>query len=129
MNEPLNNETFILYCMRNYDGGFLATTEDFHNDLARIKYIKKLITRYRKNNDLQERLILNHIIVLNNMFGAVQTARILFFRLYDDFDVIKPFLVLLSIMPEVFVNVGDTKHINTDMLSMDQTIVEALRKL
>ena len=130
MHEPITEDTYLLYCSKHYDGGFLATTDDLHNDLSRIKYIKKLITRYRKNGDLQERLMLNHIIVLNNMFGAYATARILFFKLEDDFEIIKPFLVLLSIMPERFENVGEVgRMVDSDMLAMDQTIVDALRKL
>lgn len=130
MHEPITEDTYLLYCSKYYDGGFLATTDDLHNDLNRIKYIKKLITRYRKNGDLRERLILNHIIVLNNMFGAQATARLLFFKLENDFEIIKPFLVLLSIMPDKFVNVGSIGRIvDSDMLAMDQKIVDALRKL
>ena len=129
MHEPLNADTFILYCSRYYDGGFLATTDDFNHDLGRIKYIKKLITRFKKKNELQERLILNHIIVLNNLFGAIPTARILYFKLRNDFDVIKPFLVLLSIMPDKFENVNHVGTIDSDMLPMNQIVVEALRKI
>jgi hypothetical protein len=129
MNELLNEETFLLYCARSYDGGFLATTEDFQDDLNRIKYIKKLITRYQQNGNLKERLILNHIIVLNNVFGAEPTARILYLKLTEDFNIIKPFLVTIGIMPDTFINVGQLGIINTDMIPMDQHIVERLREL
>jgi len=129
MIEPINEDNFLLYCSKHYDGGFLATLEDLKDDLSKIKYIKKLITRYRKNDVLKERLILNHIIVLNNMFGATHTARILYFRLQEDFDVIKPFLIMIGIMPETFEFIGNTDYIDTDCIQMDQKVVTALRKL
>ena len=129
MNQILNEETFLLYCMQNYDGGYLATTEDFHNDLNRIKYIKKLVTRYKQKGGLKERLLLNHIIVLNNVFGADATARILYLKLHENFDIIKPFLVIIGIMPERFLNVGGVAVLDTTMIPMDNTIVERLRAL
>ena len=133
MNEPLTEQTLLLYCMKHYDGGFLATTEDFNDDLNRIKYIKKLITRYRKTghrDDLKERLILNHIIILSNVFGAIATARILFYHLRDHFDIIKPFLVLTGSLPERFVNVHAIgSNIDTDLLPMDNNVIEALRQI
>ncbi len=129
MIEPINEDNFLLYCSKHYDGGFLATLEDLKDDLSKIKYIKKLITRYRKHGELKERLLLNHIIILNNMFGAQATARILYFRLSEDFDVIKPFLVLIGIMPEEFRCIGDVDHIHSDMIQMDTTVIKALRDL
>ena len=129
MNDILNEDTFLLYCMRNYDGGVLATTEDFQDDLNRIKYIKKLITRYRQGGNLKERLILNHIIVLNNVFGAEPTARILYLRLEPVFHIIKPFLVIIGIMPDKFINVGEPGIVNSDFIAMDHNIVERLRAL
>jgi len=130
MNDfPLNKDTFILYCSKNYDGGFVSGMDEMYEDLNRIKYIKKLVTRYEQNNDLKERLILNHIIILNNVFGADATARILYFKLKSCFHVIKPFLVLLNILPEYYFNIGDEKVVDTNMIPMDQNIVEVLRKI
>jgi len=103
--------------------------DEMYEDLNRIKYIKKLVTRYEQNNDLKERLILNHIIILNNVFGADATARILYFKLKSCFHVIKPFLVLLNILPEYYFNIGDEKVVDTNMIPMDQNIVEVLRKI
>ena len=129
MNQILNEDTFLLYCMQNYDGGYLATTEDFQNDLNRIKYIKKLVTRYKQKGGLKERLLLNHIIVLNNVFGADATARILYLKLHENFDIIKPFLVIIGIMPERFLNIRGVAVLDTTMIPMDNTIVERLRAL
>ena len=69
MYEKLNASNFMLFCAKHYDNSKYASTEEFYEDLSRIKYIKKLITRYTQDNDLKERLILNHIIILNNCLG------------------------------------------------------------
>ena len=66
MNENLTEKNFLLFCASHYDNPQYYNTEDFMEDLNRIKYIKKLITRYVEKGELKERLILNHIIVLNN---------------------------------------------------------------
>ena len=65
MNENLTEKNFLLYCASHYDNAKYASTEDFIEDLNRLKYIKKLITRYLEYGELKERLILNHIIVLD----------------------------------------------------------------
>jgi hypothetical protein len=130
MNDfPLNKDTFLLYCSKNYDGGFIAGMEEMNEDLNRIKYIKKLVTRYEQNDDLKERLILNHIIVLYNVFGAKATSRILYFKMKDEFHIIKPFLVLIGILPEKYYNIDGVKAVDTNEISMDSGIIEALRKI
>lgn len=127
--EIINDKNFILFCASHYDNYNFSTTEEFFEDLKRIKYIKKLITRYVENGDLKERLILNHIIVLNNCFGAEITTKILFLKLKSRLQYIKPFLIFLNILPENLYNVGDEKVINTDMISMDQEIINRLRQI
>lgn len=127
--EPLNESNYILYCAKNHDGRYFTTTEEFYDDLKRVAYIRKLITRYIETGDLRERLILNHIIVLNNLFGPVATCRILFFKLADQLQYIKPFLVMLNILPEKVFYVGEQEVIDTDYIAMDPTIVDALRKI
>jgi hypothetical protein len=103
--------------------------EEFYEDLRRIKYIKKLITRYLQSGDLKERLILNHLTILNNVFGPEVLVKILFLKMEDQMKYIKPFLVMLNICPEVVHNVGKEARIFTDSIPMDQNIVEALRKI
>jgi hypothetical protein len=99
-----------------------------NEDLNRIKYIKKLITRYEQNNDLKERLILNHIIVLNNVFGAHAASRILYYKLKDCFHVIKPFLALINILPDYYHDI-DGEKIDTTDIPMDNHVVKILRNL
>jgi hypothetical protein len=128
-NEKLTDKNFLLFCAAHYDNAQYASTEDFIEDLNRIKYIKKLVTRYVENGDLKERLILNHIIVLNNCFGPEIVCKILFLKLRMQMQYIKPFLILLNILPDKVFNVGDELVIDTDLIGMDDLIVSKLRKV
>lgn len=130
MNELLTNDNFILYCAHYYSNPQCAEDAEFFEDLNRIKYIKKLITRYKITNDLKERLILNHIIILNNVFGPVVTARILYFKLSQEFKYIKPFLVLLNICPDKLYNLNTLGSvIDLNEVELDENIVTALRNI
>ena len=127
--EKLTDKNFLLFCAAHYDNSQYASTEDFIEDLNRIKYIKKLVTRYVENGDLKERLILNHIIVLNNCFGPEILCKILFLKVKPQMQYIKPFLILLNILPEKIFNVGDEMVIDTNLIGMDDLIVSKLRKV
>jgi hypothetical protein len=128
--DVLTNKNFILYCAKCYDNPQCAGVEEFYEDLQRIKYIKKLLTRYTQSGDLKERLILNHIIVLNNVFGPEPTCKILFLKMKKFLPYLKPFLVMLNILPDVIRNVEKAEAtIYTDTIAMDNAIVEALRKI
>jgi hypothetical protein len=129
MIEKLTDKNFLLYCASHYDNVKYASTEDFVEDLNRLKYIKKLITRYTEYGDLKERLILNHIIVLNNCFGPEVLCRILYLRMKPQMKYIKPFLILLEILPEKIYNINDENIIDTDLIEMDEVIVAKLRKV
>jgi len=130
MHERLDDSNFLLYCAKYYDNPHCHDTEEFYEDLRRIKYIKKLITRYIITGELKERLILNHIIILNNVFGPTHVSRILYLKMEKQMKYIKPFLLLLNIMPDKVYNVGkEGKVVVTDEIEMDQSIIEALRKI
>jgi hypothetical protein len=129
MNEKLTDKNFLLFCATHYDNAQYASTEDFIEDMNRIKYIKKLVTRYVENGELKERLILNHIIVLNNCFGPEALCRILYLKLKPQMRYIKPFLVLLNIIPDEIRNVNDEVVVFTDEIEMDELIVQRLRKV
>ena len=127
--EHLTDENFLIYCAKHYDNPQCHSTEEFLEDIKRIKYIKKLITRYVESGDLKERLILNHIIILYNVFGAEHLSRILYLKMKQQFKYIKPFLVLLNIMPERLLNIKEEKIIDTDMIPMEESIIKKLRLL
>jgi hypothetical protein len=129
MNEKLTDDNFLIYCAKYYDNPQCQSTEEFFEDIKRIKYIKKLINRYVDNYDLKERFILNHIMVLLNLFGPEHLSRILYLKMKLQFNYIKPFLILLNVLPEKIYNVNDEKVIDTDLIPMDENIVIALRKI
>ena len=126
-NVLLTDHNFLLFCAKHYDNSGYISTEEFIEDLNRIKYIKKLITRYVEHGDLKERLILNHIIVLNNCFGAEALCKILYLKLKSQMKYIKPFLVLLNVFPDKIYDVGDENIIDTNLIDMDKTIIDRLR--
>lgn len=103
-------------------------TQEFIDDLKRIKYVKKLITRFIITTELKDRLILNHLIILNNVFGAEALAKIAFLKMAKQMRYLKPFLLMINVLPKVVYNVGGTDY-DTDSISMDERVVDALRKL
>lgn len=127
---PLNDKNWKLIAAKLYDNPQCVGIEEFEQDLKRLKYIKKAITRYRTTGELCERLIINHLIVLVNVFGPSFTSRLVFLKMGDALPYIKPFLVMLSVLPDVLVAVGkDAKDVNTDEIPLDPGIVAILRKL
>ena len=127
--ESLSDDNFLIYAAKHYDSSGSCSTDEFLEDLKRIKYVKKLLTRYIDTGELKEQLILNHIIVLNNVFSADHVCRILYLKLKDYFKYISPFLILLNIMPDKLYNIGGDAVIDLGMITMDSTIVEKLRKI
>lgn len=130
MNEELTNDNFLLYCAKHYDNPSCHKTEEFYEDLKRIKYIKKLFTRFERTGELKERLILNHIIILNNVFGPHHSVRILFLKMPQHLHNLKPFLILLNILPPKVYNIGkEAINYITDDIPMNAKIVQQLRTL
>jgi hypothetical protein len=126
LKERLTDENFLVYCAKVYDNPGMQSTEEFLEDVKRIGYIKKLLTKYEDTSELKEKLILNHIITLHNCFGN-HLAKILFLKIEKQYHCIKPFLILLNALPHVIYNVGKYTRVVTDEISLDQNIVETLR--
>ena len=96
----LTEDNFLIYAMNHYDNPQCHSIEEFEEDLRRFLYLKKLFSRYRNNGELRERLILNHIIVLYNIFGEAATD-MLFFKLDKEYESsLATFLVYLNRLPE-----------------------------
>ena len=123
--EPLTDNNFLLYAAKYYDNP-CHNTEEFLDDLKRFKYLKRLFVKYKETGELKERLILNHIIVLYNIFGDHATP-MLFLKLKGFEECLKPFLVLLSRLPQR-VLCSET-IIHTSEINMDMKIVNELRKI
>ena len=128
-SEILSDGNFLMYCAKHYDNPQCHSTEEFIEDLKRIKYIKKLITRYVENGELKERLILNHLIILYNVFGPEHLCKILYLKMKPQFKYLKPFLILLNVLPKKIYNVRDEFIIDTDEIVMDEKIIISLRKV
>ena len=126
MIENLSDYNFMIYAMKAYDKPNCIMSE-FEEDLKRIKYVKRLIKRYKATGELKERLILNHIIILSNVFGVEATVRMLFYKLdEDDFEVLKTFLLFLNFMPKIVRGVGSKDILSSDV-SVDLFVGKRLR--
>lgn len=125
MEEKLTENNFLLYAMHHYDNPQCHSIEEFEEDLRKFLYVKKLLTRYKKDNELRERLILNHIIVLYNVFGDA-TTNMLFYKIDETcWDTLITFLVYLERMPESLPQYS----IKLSDVPLDETIITCLRKL
>jgi hypothetical protein len=122
----LRESTFLLYASKHYDNPHCSDITEFEEDLKRFQYLRKLFGRYRQDADLKERLILNHLIIIYNMFGPEATD-MLFMKLEEYHDLLKPFVEYLNFMPEV-VQYED-RVINRDSIVSDQQIQDILRKI
>lgn len=125
MVEKLTEENFLLFAMRNYDNPQCMSLEEFEEDLKRFMYLRKLFQRYKQNDDLKERLIINHIIVLHNLFGVV-TTEMLFFKIDKEFwDILVTFLVYLERMP----NEVPEFNLHLSNIRLDEKIIAVLREI
>lgn len=125
--EKLDESNFLLYAAKHYDNPQCLDTEEFYDDLKRFKYLKRLFGKYDEAGELRERLIINHLIVLYNVFG-IHATRMLFLKLEPYYSYLKPFLVLLNYMPDKII-IGDNRIIYSSDIPMDQRIIEVLRKI
>ena len=97
--DELNNDNAILFAMKHYNNPQCHTREDFDEDMRRFKYLKRLFRRYIKNNELRTHLILNHLIILYNVFGEAATP-LLFFKLEREYwCILKTILLYLNKYP------------------------------
>jgi len=118
--EELTHRNFKLYAAQHYNNPEAVDVDEFKEDVSRFKYIKRLLSRYEAHGDLQERLILNHLIVLYNVFGINCANKMLWFKIEEQhWTYIKPFLVFLNYLP-----IDEKVEV-----PLDPEIIERLRKL
>ena len=116
----LNDENFTLFAIKHYNNPQGLSTEEFYEDIRRFRYLKRLLKRYYKNGELRERLILNHIIILSNLFGVSNAIRMLKFKIEMEYwPVIKTCLLYLGYVEEDF-------EIN---IPIDMEVAKILREL
>jgi len=120
----LTESNFIMYAMKHYENPTCTGIDEFHEDLNRVKYVKRLFRKYEKNGILRERLILNHLIILGNVFGPVASSRIMFYKTEPELhSYLKTFLVYLNYLPK------QIEHIDLDSIQLDQEIIDHLRSV
>jgi|SRR5687768_1444941 len=121
----LTEETFLQFAMSHYDNIQCVTLSEFEEDLKRFTYLKKLLFKYLNDGELCDRMILNHIIVIFNVFGD-SALKMLFFRMEQElWNSLYTFLIYLERMPELVPEFG----IRSTDLKLDAIIVNRLRKL
>lgn len=124
----LSESTFLIYAMNSYDNPSCHDIEEFEEDMKRFQYLQRLFNRYKQfgEGELRERLILNHLIVLYNVFGH-EATNMLFFRLEGFHEYLKPFVDYLNYTPEYIEY--DGKRIDTKKIKSDLLIENTLRRI
>ena len=119
-------KNFVQYAMRHYDKPQCTTVEEFNNDLNKFTFVNKLFHRHYLKGDLNARLLLNHLVILYNMFESKACTEMLFYKSKKEYwSGLKTMLTYLNYMPSYI----DSVNINDSDILFDQTIMEELRQL
>lgn len=122
----LSDDNFLLFAAKHYNNPSCESLKEFENDLKRFKYIKRLLKRYKKTGNISERLILNHIILLHNVFEQ-SVVPLLFFKHTEEYwSAIKTFLVFLEYLPD---NYQINQFTNETSIPLDSQIINKLRRI
>ena len=117
-----------MYAVKAYEKPNCIMSE-FKDDMKRFNYLKRLFRRYRKVEELREQLVINHLVVLYNVFGPEVATRLLFFKMSkDDYPALKTYLLFLSIMPERIKGIKGHDILSSD-IPIDMKVAQALRDL
>ena len=127
--DDLNEGTFLMYSMKEYNNIQCVDIEEYYDDLKKIKYIKRLFNIYKNDGQLKERLILNHLITWYNVFPSQAGTRILFYKIEEHFwPMLKTFLIFLERMPDKIESIRGKTILSTD-IKLDDGIVTRLRTI
>ena len=120
MYEKITSDNVMMFAIKHYDNPQCEGEKEFHDDMKRFKYIKRLLRKHKDTGVLKERLLLNHIIILNNVFGPDACATLLLYKIQPEYwPTLKSFLLYLNIIRE-----DELKETNKD-----EFVFEVLRKL
>ena len=98
--DELNESNYIMFAMKHYENPQAVSQEDFYDDMKRFKWIKRLLNKYRNTGEMNVHLLLNHFIILYNIFGDATTP-LLFYRIDSElWNILKTFIVYLGRLPE-----------------------------
>ena len=125
----LNDGNFLIYAAKCYDRPHILQSE-FEDDLKRLKYVKRLLRKYRQTGEFKERLVLNHVIILSNVFGVEATTNMLFFKVdQEDYPLLKTILIYLNYMPSRLNITFDKYYIRQEEIPVDLNIANVLRTI
>lgn len=109
--DQLTEKNFEAYAVRHYNNPQCLSIDEFYEDLARFKYVKRLLRKYLETGDIKERLVLNHLIAIYNVFSIQAANHMMFYRIEKElWPILKTFLIFLSYIPE-----GMMQDIGTDI--------------
>lgn len=128
MFDNLTSENYLLYAVKVYDKPNCIMSE-FKEDVKRFNYLKRLFRRYRLDNEVCDRLIINHLVVLYNVFGIEAATRLLFYKMNkEDYSALKTYLIFLNFMPKEVKGIKGQNFISSE-IPVDMTIANVLRKI
>ena len=128
MFDNLTSENILLNTVKAYEKPNCIMSE-FKQDVKRFNYLKRLFLRYRKYDELRERLVINHLVVIYNVFGVEVATRILFYKIHkDDYSALKTYLLFLNYMPEIIRGIRSEDIFSSD-IAVDMKIAEVLRQI
>jgi hypothetical protein len=122
--KPLNDEEFLIFSLQHYENPQCESLEEFYEDLDRIKYLKRLMNRTDGDAEQKNRLILNHLMVLTNVFGIVPCCRILFFRMESKYhQKLKTYLKYLNVLA------AQIPELDLTNIELDEELMNRLRNI
>ena len=120
MYEKITSENIMMFAIKHYDNPQCEGEKEFHDDMKRFKYIKRLLRKYKETCIFKERLLLNHIIILNNLFGPEACVTLLLFKIQREYwGTLKSFLLYLNMIRD-----DELDYINENI-----DVLRILRKL
>lgn len=128
--EKVDESNALLYAAKHYENPNCFDTVEFYEDLNRFKYIKRLLNKYTESGDLKDRLIINHLTIIYNVFGVEAGTRLLFLKLKEHLHLIKPFLILMGTCPDVVKAIGiEGKDIFTSDIAECKNVSDILKEI
>jgi len=123
-SKVLNSKNFLDYAILHYENPECRDMDEFSEDVNRIKYLKRLFSRYEQEGDLKSRLILNHLIIFNNVFGLVPASRILFYKVEERYyPILKTCLIFLDKLPTYI------PEVELEIIPIDHKVMRELEKI
>ncbi|MBA94905.1 MAG: hypothetical protein CMP21_04000 [Rickettsiales bacterium] len=127
--KDLNKENIDIFSELSYRNPQCLSSEDFYEDMSRVKYVKRLFNKYNRGGEIKTRLILNHIIAFYNVFENRDATRILFFKMDQNYwPLLKTFLLYLSYMPEIVHGING-RNIMSEDINIDVAIFRELENI